>query len=273
MTLAPEQVDEWTVDTLDLDTYLGRIGQDRAKPSAAALCELAKAHILAIPFENVDVVLEQHKGIALEDVIGKLVRRQRGGYCYEHGSLFAAAAEQLGYPVRRLVARVQPQKNGPYTHMTLVVEADGVGHLVDVGFGAGMLVPMPLVDGAVVDQAGWPHRLVADGDWWRLQKLEGGDWTDLHAFTLTPMHRIDYEVYHHYTSTHPRSPFTGQLVVMRLEEGLSRKLVGDEFIVERPDGTKETTKIPSERLDATLRELDVVLTEDELAKLLTIYPG
>ncbi|HET6285959.1 MAG TPA: arylamine N-acetyltransferase [Amycolatopsis sp.] len=273
MTLAPEQADEWTVDALDLDAYLGRIGRHREKPSAAALRELAKAHIRAIPFENVDVVLGQHRGIALEDVIGKLVRRQRGGYCYEHGSLFAAAAEQLGYPVRRLVARVQPQKNGPYTHMTLAVEADGVLHLVDVGFGAGMLVPMPLVDGAVVDQAGWPHRLVADGDRWRLQKLEDDDWTDLHAFTLTPMHRIDYEVYHHYTSTHPRSPFTGQLVVMRLEEGLSRKLVGDEIIVERPDGAKETTKIPAERLDATLRELDVVLTEDELAKLLTIYPG
>ncbi|MGW4130439.1 arylamine N-acetyltransferase family protein [Amycolatopsis japonica] len=273
MTIASEQVDEWTVGTLDLDAYLGRIGQSRATPSAAALRELAKAHILAIPFENVDVVLGQHKGIALEDVIGKLVGRSRGGYCYEHGSLFAAAAEQLGYSVRRLVARVQPQKNGPYTHMTLAVEADGVQHLVDVGFGAGMLVPMPLVDGAVVDQAGWPHRLVADGDWWRLQKKEGEDWTDLHAFTLTPMHRIDYEVYHHYTSTHPRSPFTGQLVVMRLEEGLSRKLVGEEFIVERPDGIKVTTKIPPERLDATLRELDVVLTEDELAKLLKIYPG
>lgn len=273
MTLASEQIDEWTVGTLDLDAYLARIGQVRAEPSAVALRELAKAHVLAVPFENVDVVLGQHQGIALDAVIGKLVARHRGGYCYEHGSLFAAAAEQLGYPVRRLVARVQPQKKGPYTHMTLAVEADGVQHLVDVGFGAGMLVPMPLVDGAVVDQAGWPHRVIADGEWWRLQKQEDGGWTDLHAFTLTPMHRIDYEVYHHYTSTHPRSPFTGRLVVMRLEEGLRRKLIGDEFIVERPDGTKETTTIPPERLDATLRELDVVLTEDELAKLLESYPG
>ncbi len=273
MTLAPEHVDEWTVDALDLDAYLDRIGQERATSSADALRELAKAHVLAIPFENVDVVLKQHKGIALDDVVAKLVGRHRGGYCYEHGSLFSSAVEQLGYPVRRLVSRVQPQKNGPCTHMTLVVEADGVQHLVDVGFGAGMLVPMPLVDGAVVDQAGWPHRLVADGDWWRLQRLEGDDWTDLHTFTLTPMHRIDYEVYHHYTSTHPRSPFTGRLVIMRLEDGLSRKLIGDEFIVERPDGTNETTTVPPERLDATLRELDIVLTEDELAKLLTVYPG
>lgn len=273
MTLAPEQTDEWTVDALDLDAYLARIGQDRTEPSAAALHELAKAHVLAIPFENVDVVLGRHKGIALEDVIGKLVGRRRGGYCYEHGSLFAAAAERLGYRVHRLVARVQPQKNGPYTHMTLVVEADGVPHLVDVGFGAGMLVPMPLADGAVVDQAGWPHRLVRDGDWWRLQKQEDGDWTDLHAFTLTPMHRIDYEVYHHYTSTHPRSPFTGRLVIMRLEPGLSRKLIGDEFTVERPDGTTESTTIPPARLDATLRELDVVLTEEELSALLERYPG
>lgn len=35
--------------------------------------------------------------------------------------------------------------------MISVVGADGVDHLVDVGFGARMLYPMPLHDGVVVD--------------------------------------------------------------------------------------------------------------------------
>lgn len=57
------------------------------------------------------------------------------------------------------------------------------------------------------------------------------------------MHPIDYEVYHHYTSTHPKSPFTGRLVVMRIEPGVSRKLLGRELTVEKPDGSSETTTV------------------------------
>jgi len=261
--------DEW--GTVDVSAYLARVGQERAEPSASALRELAKAHVLAFPFENVDVVLEQHRGISLDVVTEKFLGRQRGGYCYEQSGLFAAVTGQLGYRVHRLAARVQPRRPGPYTHMTLVIEADGVPHLVDVGFGAAMLVPMPLVDGEVVDQAGWPHRLVARDGWWTLQKEVEGGWDDLHEFRLEGMHRIDYEVYHHYTSTHPNSPFTGRLVIMRLEPGLSRKLLGRELTVERPGEPVEKSTIEPDRLDATLKELDIVLTQDELERLLAIY--
>ena len=263
--------DEWGGAAVDLDAYLARTGQPRTAPSAAALRKLAKAHVLAIPFENVDVVLKQHRGISLDVVTEKLVGRQRGGYCYEQSGLFAAVAEQLGYRVHRLVARVQPRRPGPNTHMTLVIEADGVPHLVDVGFGAGMLVPMPLVDGEVVDQAGWPHRLVARDGWWTLQKQVADGWEDLHEFRLQGMHRIDYEVYHHYTSTHSHSPFTGRLLIMRLEQGLSRRLLGRELTVERPGRPAETTTVEPDRLAATLKELDVILTPDELERLLAIY--
>ncbi len=261
--------DEW--GSVDLDAYLARVGQRRASPSTDALRELAQAHVLAIPFENVDVVLEQHRGIALDVVAEKLVGRQRGGYCYEQSGLFAAVAEQLGYRVHRLVARVQPRRNGPYTHMTLVIEADGVPHLVDVGFGAGMLVPMPLVDGEVVDQAGWPHRMVRREGWWTLQKQGDDGWDDLHEFLLEPAHRIDYEVYHHYTSTHPHSPFTGRLVLMRVEPGLRRRLLGRELTVERPGVAAETTEISPDDLDAALKDLGIVLTSDELDRLLAVY--
>lgn len=84
-----------------------------------------------------------------------------------------------------------------------------------------------------------------------------------------PQRPIDYEVAHHYTSTHPHSPFTGRLVVMRLDHGISRRLVGDELTVEYADGRLERTSVAPERLDATLRELDVVLDADDLDALAT----
>ena len=259
--------DEWG----DLEAYLAQVGQEKRVPSASALKQLAQAHVGAFPFENVDVILRQHKGISPDVVAEKFLGRQRGGYCYEQNGLFAAVAEELGYRVHRLVARVQPRRPGPYTHMTLVVEADGLDHLVDVGFGAALLVPMPLIDGWVVDQAGWPHRLKRREGWWILQKQVQDGWEDLHEFTLNDMYAKDYEVFHHFTSTHPRSPFVERLIVMRLDPGLSRKLLGRELTVEKPDGTKETSTIEAERLDVTLKDLGILLTEDELTRLLAIY--
>lgn len=258
---------EWDIDAVDLDAYLARTGQQRRPPSEEALRDLMRAHVQAIPFENVDVVLGQHQGISLDVVSAKLVGRRRGGYCYEHSGLFAAVLERLGYTVHRLAARVQPRRPGPYTHMTLVVDVDGRQFLADVGYGAGILDPMPLVDGHEVDQAGWPQRIVRNGHWWTLRK---GD-EDILEFRLDEMHRIDYEVYHHYTSTHPKSPFTGRLVIMTLEPGLGRRLLGRELTVEKPDGTSETSTVAPDELEATLKDLGIELTPDELARLKTVY--
>lgn len=89
----------------------------------------------------------------------------------------------------------------------------------------------------------------------------------LHASDDAPQRLVDYEVAHHYTATHARSPFTSRLVVMRLDHGVSRRLIGDELTVEYAYGPLERTTIPPERLDATLRELDIVLDTEELDAL------
>jgi N-hydroxyarylamine O-acetyltransferase len=104
-TLCAPETDEWDVASLDLDAYLDRIGRPRVRPSADALRSLHEAHVRAISFENVDVVLGTHRGLGLDVIGDKLLRRHRGGCCYEHALLFAAVLEQLGYPVRRRIAR------------------------------------------------------------------------------------------------------------------------------------------------------------------------
>jgi N-hydroxyarylamine O-acetyltransferase len=272
MTTSVAPALDWQTERFDLEGYLQRINQPADPPSAAALHGLARAHVLAIPFENVEVVLGRHPGLAPEAITDKLVRRERGGYCFEHALLFAAGAQRLGYQVTRLISRVQPHKVGPRTHMTLLVRADGVDHLVDVGFGAGMIAPMPLRDGIEVDQAGWPHRLTrhaaAWADEWTLAKRTDDGWEPQHTFELAPQRPIDYEIAHHYVSTHPASPFTGQLVVFRLADGISRRLVGNRLTVEHADGATEHSTVAPERVGDTLRELDVVLTDDELAGVL-----
>jgi N-hydroxyarylamine O-acetyltransferase len=257
----------WQIEELDLDAYLNRIGHPRVAASAESLRSLHRDHVLAIPFENIDVILGTHPGISLDAIQAKLVGRQRGGYCYEHALLFGAALERLGFTVDRRVARVQPHKAGPRTHALLKVGVDGQEFLADVGFGAGQLYPTPLKDGVIVDQGGWDHRLTLDGDVWTLAKKTQDGWIPQHASNDEPVRPIDYRVYHHYVSTHPDSPFTGRPVVMRVADGIVRRLVGDDLTTEYADGRTTHRAVPADELPEVLAGLDVVLSDEEVDRL------
>jgi N-hydroxyarylamine O-acetyltransferase len=111
-----DSTDPWGVDRLDLDGYLRRLGVPQRAPSRAALDELHEAHVRALAFDNLDVLLGTHPGVDLAAVQGKLVGRGRGGYCFEHATLFAAAAQRLGYRVERRLGRVGDVRAAGRTH-------------------------------------------------------------------------------------------------------------------------------------------------------------
>lgn len=86
----------WNGDQLDLNAYLRRINLDleavAAGPTAETLRLLHRSHVTAIPFENLEVILGRPILLDLPSLQDKLVRRPRGGYCYEHVTLFACNA-------------------------------------------------------------------------------------------------------------------------------------------------------------------------------------
>src|SRR5262249_54590872 len=132
----------------DLDAYLRRIGYaGERRPTAAVLQQLHLAHATHIPFENLDILLGRPIRLDLEGLQAKLVRGQRGGYCFEHNTLFAAALEQIGFRLTRLGARVRFRVTRllPRVHMALKVDVEGEAWLADVGFGGeGLLLPVPM---------------------------------------------------------------------------------------------------------------------------------
>jgi N-hydroxyarylamine O-acetyltransferase len=226
--------------TLDLAAYLERIGyRGPVEPTRGVLDELHLGHVTKIPFENLDILLGRPIRLDVESLQRKLVRDRRGGYCFEHNTLFAAALEEIGFGVTRLAARVRFGTRGvtARTHMVLRVEADGEGRLADVGFGAGSILrPMPIDPGREVDQFGWIFRL-ADEDGTRvLQARRPSGWTDLYAFTFEPQYAVDYELANHYTSTHPSSPFTRTLTAQLSSPKRSLILRGRKLIEETPFG-------------------------------------
>jgi N-hydroxyarylamine O-acetyltransferase len=238
---------------LDLQAYLRRIGfGGPAEPTLACLRDIHLAHAVSIPFENLDILLGKPIRLDLASLQDKLVAGGRGGYCFEHNTLFAAVLETLGFTVTRLAARVRfgRREVAARSHMLLRVEADGRPWLADVGFGGtGLLQPMPFEQGSPVTQFGWTYRLVTEGTERVLQTSEPDGWVDQYAFTLEPQQPIDYTVANHYTSTHPDSPFTRTLTAQRPKPGdpqVRLVLRGRKLIEYSPGGRSSTERI-SER--------------------------
>ncbi|WP_181781868.1 arylamine N-acetyltransferase family protein [Pseudonocardia pini] len=247
--------DEWGIHRLDLAAYLARIGCTATDD----LARLHRAHVAAIPFENLDVVLGRGIDPDLEAVQDKLVRRRRGGYCYEHATLFGAALERLGYPVLRLLSRVGGDGTvpTPRTHMVLAVEAAGERWFADVGFGSGVLTPIPWRSDAVEHQGDWlvGLQLGADGETWELwERTPEGGRAVLHRVTEEPQHAADVRMANHFTATYPSSPFVRQVVAIRKDEHTRWTLAGRELTTARPDGTEEKRTLSGEEVAAALEE-------------------
>lgn len=265
---------EWQVERLDLDAYLERIGLDAAPPpTPKGLSRLHRAHALAIPFENLDILLGRGIDLDLDAIQAKLVGRRRGGYCYEHNLLISAALERLGFDVLRLAARVRMGAQGirPRSHMLMRVEAEGVAWLADVGFGGeGLVDPMPFADGAVTAIAGgWNHELASESDSeWVLRSLHPDGWFDLYAIGPEPQHHVDYEVASWYVSTFPRSPFVTTLIAQRSTQEMRLTLSDRRLVETRPDGTETVTDLDGSSLADVLRErFSIPLDDEEAARL------
>jgi arylamine N-acetyltransferase len=127
-------------DKSTIDAYLRRIGAVRPKRlDATALRELHRAHLLAVPFENLSIHLGQPISLDPAGLFAKIVERRRGGFCYELNGLFGLLLESLGAEVSRVAASVYGADGlgVPLAHLALIVRPpDGSGPwLADVGFG------------------------------------------------------------------------------------------------------------------------------------------
>ncbi|MDT0317406.1 arylamine N-acetyltransferase family protein [Streptomyces millisiae] len=241
------------VADLDLDSYLDRVHWSGPRAAdARTLRALHRAHVTTLPFENLDaVVLGTAPSLALADIQDKLVRRRRGGYCYEHNTLFAAVLRALGFRVTGLAGRVRLGAAGatrPRTHMTLLVDVVGEPEpfLADVGFGAalGLLEAIPLAPGRETLVGRRRNRLVREPDpagledRWVLQGFADGEWRDQYAFNREPFEPADYAVMNWHIATHPRSPFRRSLYLQRTTPlGEHREIAGRTLTVTAADGS------------------------------------
>ncbi|MBC8077525.1 MAG: arylamine N-acetyltransferase [Chloroflexales bacterium] len=208
---------------MDIDAYLERIGYDGTRaPTAATLRALQRAHLLAVPFENLDIHAGQPLALDEGRLFEKIVTRRRGGICYELNGLFAALLQALGFPVALLSASDAHADGGygpPYDHLALRVQApdeDGAPHdwLADVGWGDTFTVPLRLDRYDVQDDGLRAYRLEPQGDallvW---QRHPDGQWERNYRVATAPHTLEAFAPMFHYHQASPDAPFTRQRLV------------------------------------------------------------
>jgi N-hydroxyarylamine O-acetyltransferase len=244
---------------MNVDAYLARIGAARpARADAAALRELQLRHLLSVPFENLSIHLGEPIVLDEEALVDKVVRRRRGGFCYELNGAFGALLSALGYSVALLNARAfTPEGLGPpYDHLALRVDVgDDLGGggdrggggvwLADVGFGRFSNLPLRLDAGEAEqpDPAG-VFRIVGrpDGD---LDVVLNGE----PQYRLDPRPRAlgDFEATCWWHRTSPKSRFTRSLVCSLLTE-TGRVTLSDRTFV-RTTGAEREERVLTDDAD------------------------
>ena len=228
------------------EAYLEKLGVD-VRPGgvdSARLAELQRAHLAAVPYENVDIVRGLPPGIEPRECVRRIVAG-RGGYCYHLNGGLSALLEWLQVDVTRHLAGVQggaapepPGANG--NHLGLTARIDGGEWLVDAGLGDGPSEPIPLAPGRV-EQHGdvfelGPSPLAAGG--WRLCHDPRGSWI-LFDMAAAPAVTSDFAAMHTKLSTSPDSGFVRTVAVMRRSRGGVEVLRGCIFGERRGDDLDE----------------------------------
>src|ERR1700751_5163711 len=173
---------------LDVPSYLARIAYSGpTTPTEETLRAIHHAHLLTVPFENLDIALGRTIVVDEAAVVRKILEQRRGGFCYELNGAFAALLRALEFRVTLLSARVSRAGGGEgreFDHLTLRVDLEEPW-LADVGFGESFLEPLRLeAEREQLDPAG-TFRLVEKGDRFQME-TEGrqGMWKPHYSFSL-----------------------------------------------------------------------------------------
>lgn len=171
--------------------YLRLLGVPARPPGMAALAELVEAHLTRVPFENVSKLL--HRGDAamrlppLSRFLDGIERHHLGGTCYANNSSLNALLVHLGYDARLCGADMSK----PDVHLVNIVRLDDREFLVDGGYGAPFLAPMPLdpPQEHAIEQGGDRYVLRPRGPDGRSRMEQYRDGRLRHGYTVNPAPR------------------------------------------------------------------------------------
>lgn len=236
---------------MDIDSYLSRIQvEELPRVDLAYLSTLQLAHLKTVPFENLDIHCGRDISLELGAVFEKVVVNKRGGFCYELNSLFHALLCEIGFNASIISARGTKAGGGfapEFDHLALVVEIEGLSHLVDVGFGRFTISPLPirmgvsLYDGVSEFQFSKSH-----GDYIEVSRLEDGVAVPEYIFSMVERDVSEFQHMSEYHQKSADSHFTQKKVISVLRDDGRITLSDTQLKISGRLGLHEESFEPSE---------------------------
>ena len=177
--MRPPDADGAVTDAL-VDRVLARLGLRTVPPRTRdGLAAVYRAWCEHVPWDNVQkriTVVERRAvlgGAHPSEFFDNFVRHGTGGTCWPSAGALHALLVHLGFPARRGVATMGEERWGRLeNHGTTIVRLDGEELLVDSSILH--LVPLPLRDGAHIDDPAHRARVARRGHEWVI-------WWTMHA--------------------------------------------------------------------------------------------
>jgi len=242
------------------EQYLDRIGlaSKGRSPDLAFLRDLQVAHLVAVPFENLDVFRRSGVTTDLAWSLPKVVERRRGGWCFELNGAFGWLLRELGYTVDYVSCQVFGADGWgpPLDHCALVVHVDDERWFADVGFGDCCMVPVPIVDG---EHAAVPRdvRFAIDGDQFRMEERGlDGTWGNSLQGRFRPRTLADFTPRSEYLQNEPGLSWTERSFATRATAADGSRVTLRNGVLRVREGRGEfvDTPVSDEDYDALLSE-------------------
>lgn len=203
--------------------YLALLQVESEPPSLEALARLTRAHLEAVPFENISSLVRARGSmggpIPPLDVDAKLTSWEEGrsgGICFEVTEVFPRLLVALGYRLHP----VQAQISFPGSHQAILVELDGERYLVDAANGAPFFDPIPLTGEFEVHCAGLAYRFRPGGSAgeWLQDRGIGKAWRRFCTYDLNPPTQADRDATYQRHHVHGESFVASDVVMIRCQD-------------------------------------------------------
>ena len=245
---------------MDIKKYFDRIGfpcDTEISYTYEFLKKLQLAHVLSVPYENLDIIDCKPISLELDKIYEKVVINHRGGYCFELNCLFEGLLKKFGFVTESYFARFWRGESGiPLRrHRVIAVFLGDEKYIMDVGIGAvAPRIPLILKEGVVQEYFGESYRFERDGLFgWVLYELYHGEWQKYFSFTEEKQLDNDFIATSFYCEKHPDSKFNKNVMVAIKTDKGRKSIDGNvykEFIGSRLDYIEEN--ITSEGINKVL---------------------
>ena len=229
--------------------YLRRVRYDGdLAPSYDNLVALHRAHLDAVPYENLGIMLGRSPSVDPAASLARVGRVGRAGYCFHQNGSLELVLRELGFELSRRHGHVYAAEDDRETSLNhLVLVADGLPTddnpggrwWVDVGLGDAFRDPVPVTVGRH-DQSGFRYEITeVREDGWSFRHDRSGTFTGIEIRSL-PIDQPAVDEAHARLSAPLDGRFAKLLVVQRRDSSGVDTVRGCLHLRTLPDHQVET---------------------------------